>query len=710
MSRTSAMLLLLAGAVGAGAASGGEVRFFSQSSREDFAAGTLEGTAVDELGALRLGQEIERVAGIEEPFVLCAARHPDGWVVGTGNSGRVLLVGRDGSVETLLEADEPEVFAVHVDADGTVFAGTSPDGKIYRIPPAGEAESFFAPGERYIWALGRIPGGDLLAATGTEGRLFAVDAAGAGRVLLDAEDTHLRALSVAPDGSVLLGTADQGLILRLEPDGAVRTLHDARQPEVVAFARSEEGAVWAALVASEAGLVPAEPEDDGAGGPQAGSVSVTVEGREGGNAESAGPRSEIVLLGPDGSVETLWRFEQETVYDLAAAGGGLWVATGLEGQLFAWRNGSMLREQDVEERQVVALVPGEGELGFATTNAGAFYRTRAATRSEGTFVSAPLDAGAGARFGVLHWVGELPRGGGVELQARSGMSAQPDRTWSDWQSVGEGRETSLATVPPGRYLQWRARLVAAGVDSPVISAVEISYRQTNLPPRIETFEVLDPGQVLVPTTFNPNEQIYEPAHPNRQGIFTSLQPAGERDATRLKTLWRHGYRTLQWKVEDPNGDDLRAALDFRPEAGADWLPMEEELAEPYYSFDSTVLADGVYRFRLRIDDGLDNAGEAATAERVSPPVVVDHSPPDVVEVRRGEEGLEVTVEDALGPLREASVSWDGAVWLPAAPADGLLDGRREVLRLPARPASLVLLRLMDASFNVRTVDLSEARP
>jgi hypothetical protein len=70
----------------------------------------------------------------------------------------------------------------------------------------------------------------------------------------------------------------------------------------------------------------------------------------------------------------------------------------------------------------------------------------------------------------------------------------------------------------------------------------------------------------------------------------------------------------------------------------------------------------------------------------------------------------VTVEDALGPLREASVSWDGAEWEPAEPVDGLLDGRHEVLRLPLRPAGLVLLRLMDASFNVRTVDLSEGRP
>jgi hypothetical protein len=138
--------------------------------------------------------------------------------------------------------------------------------------------------------------------------------------------------------------------------------------------------------------------------------------------------------------------------------------------------------------------------------------------------------------------------------------------------------------------------------------------------------------------------------------------------------------------------------------------MEGELTELHYSFDATALADGFYRFRLRLDDGLGNPAEPASAERISPPVVIDHSPPVVVSTREEEGVVEVTVEDALGPLRDASVSWDGEEWTPATPADGLLDGRREVLRLPMRDAQLVLLRLMDAAFNVRTYDLSERRP
>jgi hypothetical protein len=703
------LLAVGVGALGATPSLAGEVRFLSQASAEDFVAGTPDGTTIDTLGSLRLGRQVERIAGIEEPFVLCAAPHVDGWVVGTGNSGRVLLVGRDGTVRTLLEAAEPEVFAVHVDPDGTIFAGTSPGGKVYRILPEGESDVFFESEERYIWALDRASDGALLVATGTEGRLWAVDEAGTGTLLLDSEETHLRALANGEDGSVLLGTSGQGLILRLDPSGGVRTLYDAQQPEVVAFARGEGGAIWAALVASEATLAPQVEEAAGGEDGDEGSAAVTVEGGNG--TTKQGPRSEVVRVAADGTVQSVWRFAEETVYDLAvAASGTLWVATGLEGQLFSWRDGAMLVEQDVDERQIVALVPGEVGVAFATTNAGALYRTLEAPRSSGIFVSAPLDAGAGSRFGLLRWIGEAPEGTSVGFRARSGMSATPDRTWGEWQAIDRGREASLAALPLGRYLQWEAELGAADGVSPLIAGVEISYRQSNLPPRIESFQVLDPGQVLVSATFNPSDQVYEPAHPNRQGIFNSLEASGERDAGRLKTLWRHGYRTLRWTAEDPNADDLRAALAFRPEGRETWLPMEEELTDPYYSFDATVLADGVYRFRLSIDDGADNPGEAVTVERVSPPVVVDHSPPAVVTTHTRENILEVTVEDALGPLREASVSWDGAEWEPAVPADGLLDGRREILRLPLRPAGLLLLRLMDASFNVRTVDLSGDLP
>ncbi len=714
-----------------------EVRVFQTQTQGGFLAGTLEGLSVDPLGRLELAHRAERLTALGEPFLLSAAPLKDSWVVGTGNAGRVFRIGGKGEVTELFAAPEPEIFAVWSDADGTVFAGASPGGKVYRIPagaPAAKGELYFDSGETYVWALARAADGALLVATGTQGKLFRVTGQGKGTVLYDSDDTHVRALETLPDGGVLLGTAGEGLVIRLDAKGSVRTLHDASQPEVVSLAVAPDGTIYAGLVASEASLIdgtratPIVPSAGAgaspvAGSPQAQSQAAVIvsEGEAAAmvgmrKPDDKGPRSEVVRIAPTGLVESVWSFTDETVYDLLWQGDRLWVATGLEGKLFSYDGSQMLLEKDVDERQVVALVAGgAGQPGpaFATTNAAAFYRLTSGTEQTGTYTSAALDAGQVARFGSFRWRGEAPRGSELRFSFRSGVSAEPDRTWSPWTEPRTGREVALTGVPPGRYVQWRAEFRAPDGVSASLYGVELSYRQENLSPRIEGLTALDPGQILVPSNFNPSNQVFEPAHPNREGIFTTLEEAAALDDGRLKPLWKKGYRSLRWSAADPNGDELIYELSFRPvdPAGAmaegSWLPVAKDLEDDYYSFDATVLPDGVYRFRLVASDRPSNeAAEARSSERLSEPVVIDHSLPVLGRVERGG-SLSVTVSDELSPLREAVWSADAGEWKQAEPADGLLDGRAEVLHLNVPGgASLVLLRVTDAAYNVVTFDLS----
>ena len=189
----------------------------------------------------------------------------------------------------------------------------------------------------------------------------------------------------------------------------------------------------------------------------------------------------------------------------------------------------------------------------ATTNAAAFYRITAGTETSGTYTSAALDAGQVARFGTFRWRGEVPEKGGLRVSFRSGVSAEPDHTWSAWTEPREGREIPLAGVPLGRYVQWRAELNGSERSSPRFYEVELSYRQENLRPKIALFAALEPGQVLVPANFNPSNQVFEPAHSARSGIFTTLTPGSEDEGGgRVKALWKLGYQTLRWTAMDPN--------------------------------------------------------------------------------------------------------------------------------------------------------------
>ena len=177
--RLRATFVALAAILFAGALAATTVKIFQIQGASAFLSGSFEGVRLDDEGALTLGAERERIGRLSEPFAYSAVALPDGWAVGTGNDGKVYQVASNGTVSELLDAPEPDIFALWADADGTLFAGSSPDGKVYRIRN-GKAEAFFDPRATYIWAIARGSDGVLWVATGVEGKLFRVEYGGIG--------------------------------------------------------------------------------------------------------------------------------------------------------------------------------------------------------------------------------------------------------------------------------------------------------------------------------------------------------------------------------------------------------------------------------------------------------------------------------------------------------------------------------------------------
>ena len=720
------------------AADAAEVKVFRADSREAALAGTLEGLSVDPLGGVELARRLERLSVIDEPFVFSAAALADGWVVGTGNAGKILKIDRQGVVSELAALPEPEIFAVHAGDNGTLYAASSPRGKVYRLD-AGVAEVVHDPEDAYVWDLATDAEGRLLVATGLAGRLLRVGAGGDVETLYESHDSHVRSIQVAADGTIFLGTAGNGLLVRLGPDGEAVTLHDAVHPEIVDLALAPSGRLYAALAASEASFVDLsanaasqageeqKEQENGGGG---GGVTVVVPGSETVGSRSStfsGPRSLVLEISPDGEASEVARFASETVHSLLWHEGELWIGTGQEGKLYCVSDQRLIQEATLEDRQIVGLVAGTAGAAAVTANASALYHLHAEAETEGTWTSSVLDAAQVARFGSFQWRGRQPQGAGVEVAFRSGMSGAPDATWTPWsESVavrctgcdaagngaagrGSGQDTAFAGVASGRYVQWRAKLARRSKgDGPRLEGADLSYLQDNLKPEIEKLAALDPGEILVPASFNPQNQTFEPWSPNRDGIFTTLRLERPKEDGRFKKLWKKGYRTLQWSAKDANSDPLTYRLDFRPEPEADgWLPMAEAIDESHYSFDATALPDGAYRFRLIASDSQDRSGaEALSDEKLSRPVVIDNTPPMLESVRRTGASISVELADALSPIRNVALSIDAGQWRPVPAADGLLDGRRETLRVEVQDgARLVLLRVSDAAHNVIAFDL-----
>ena len=700
--------LLVAALIGAPSVAS-EVEILRVANREAALEGETDGVSVGPLGELRPAPVVEKLLGFDEPFVFSAASAERGWILGTGNDGKVFFTDRQGGTRVIARLPEPEVFAVHGSSSG-VFAAGSPDGRVYRLS-GGEAEPLFNPEATYVWALAQDSKGRILAATGLPGRLLRFDGERV-ETLYESPDAHVRSLLIATDGSIYLGTAGQGLVVRLDPQGRAETLYDASEPEVLAFADAGDR-IYVALLASEASFVDLSPPSSEEG-EAAESPTPTIGSRSG---DHEGPRSVVLSVAADGTIEPVAQLVDETIHALAFYGTSgqeqLWVGTGQEGRLYRLSEDELILEAELEDRQVVALAEGPGAhsgraLGVVTANSAAVYRLDGSLHPQGVYSSKIHDLGQASDFGVFRWRGSLPSEARVEVAFRSGMSADPDATWSSWtpaRTITPGQELPLGELS-GRFLQWRLQLETGTDPGPRIQETELSYRQRNKAPEIKLFSAQDPGLILVPQSFNPTSTTFEPWSPNRDGIFTSVRK--ERESSQVKTLWKKGYRTLKWEATDANDDPLSYALEVRPDKeGAPWVSMVEGLEETWFSFDSTVLPDGVYRFRLTATDEASNQGQALRAREITEPTTIDHSGPEVVKVTRGKGRLTVEVRDARSPLRDAQWSVDAASWQNARPVDGLLDSRRERLVLEVPESSgWVILRLTDAAFNVVTLDLS----
>ena len=294
----------------------------------------------------------------------------------------------------------------------------------------------------------------------------------------------------------------------------------------------------------------------------------------------------------------------------------------------------------------------------------------------------------------------MPPGSNLEVAFRSGESAAPDTTWSPWSPFASAASAGKVTAPPGRFLQWKLKMSSAAERSPVVRRVEAAYRNRNSGPAVEAFFAMGPNEVFARSAAS-GSNVFETTAPDEKGIFTTLEEA-KAEAPPRKLL-RKGYRTLTWKTTDPDGDPLVHALAFRPASSDGWIPLESDLRETFYSFDTTSLPDGEYVFRLTAEDGEANPGEGKSASRETSPVPIDNTPPAIRRNGSGASPFLFEVADAASPVTDVEYSVNAREWVRVEPEDGLSDSRTETYRITLSAADrggYLLVRATDASRNV----------
>ena len=723
---------------------------WEMTSYSDFVRGRFDGISLSREGRLSLAPKLETVFTSDQPVIWSVAEAPDGTLyAGTGHRGRVYRIDRTGKGSLLWTAEQPEVFAVAVDRGGAVYAGTSPDGKVYRIEN-GQATEYFAPQTRYIWSLATGLDGALYVGTGDQGKVFRVTGAGRGELYYDTGQSHITGLAVDSEGRVLAGTEPNGILYRISAKDKAFVLYDASLPEIRAIVPMPDGTVYVAALGgsvakrAQSAAQAAQGMAGGAGATTA-TTTITVEAQNTGPGEikppepakpqpqSAAPvstpqvstqftpvvdvtgvdKSAVYRINPDNTVETLWSSKEENVYDLLALEKQILFSTDNNGRIYGLapdRRVTLVAQTN--EGETTRLLPSDHSVLAATSNMGRIFRLGETPGASGSYEAPVHDSGTASRWGSLNWRADVPAGCSVRFRTRSGNSAKPDRTWSDWSQPLADASGSRITSPNARYIQWKAEL-AGGVPSgpggtPVLDSITLAYLPQNSPPVVKSINVVMQS-VAASQTAKPAASSSSSAYSvtvSDTGDFTSSAAAG----TPTQTLPRAASQqiTVAWQAEDPDGDRLVYSVYFRGEGETQWKLLRGDTHDNSVTFDADVLADGKYFFRVVASDR--EANPPATAREgqlVSAPVMIDNTPPvvtiTVVRHSGAAAHIEFEAADAASALRRCEYSLDAASWVPVAAADGIIDSLREkfVLDLTglAPGEHLLVIRAADSANN-----------
>ncbi len=693
----------------AGAAFAEGTRTWEQSKFEDLVKGTPKGVAVHSSGGLELAPSFKPLHTTPSTYIWALASDDAGNIyAAAGAPARVYRITPDGQASTIFEPQELQVQAL-VQDDGVLYAATSPDGKVYKIQqvaaatpretgkkkaalektkieaePSWTASVYFDPRTKYIWDLALDHAGNLYVATGDHGEIYRVTPKGEHSLFFKSDEVHIRVLALDPKGNLIAGSDGSGLVYRISPSGDAFVLFGAPKKEITAIAIDSAGNIYAAGAGEKrpsatpssysSTSVPTAPTPSTSGIQQPGIVinapqpsTSTITANVPSASSGPGGGSEIYRIAPDGSPNRIWTSRDDLVYALAFdQHGRLLAGTGNRGHIFAINGEDDFTDLlKASATQVTAFTkaPGGG-LYVSSSNLGKLFLLGPGADSEGTYDSDVFDAHIFSRWGHAEFRGA----GNVELFTRSGNVDNPDRNWSPWTKI-DLQKNPVAGVPAARFIQWRT-VLRDGSPSPRVEGVTLNYLPKNIAPDIDDISV------QVGTRYQPS--------PKPAGSDTGSNSGGNASQQHFDPPTVHDRDSIgvKWNAHDDNDDQLVYAVYYRTDGQSRWLLLKDNLPDKFYSFDSSLLPDGGYTFKIIASDAPSHSpNEALSTEKESARVEIDTTPPRVEALNATVEGNQIHVSfraaDSFSPIKRAEYSIDANDWQFVEPVGQLSDAKSE---------------------------------
>jgi len=633
----------------------------------------------------------------------------------TGPNGKLFHTGEEaGQLVEVLDTAQANVLCLAAGPGGTVYAGTDTDGLIYRLTAQADGSyaafiAYDAP-EPEIGALLVMPDGTVYAGTADAeqarpGRMEQADDAEQGRPEGDApalddiddapapDEVDAATGPQSADGDAGDAAPDEAAPRQAKPAQAAEAADEDPGDEAVADRDAADPVTEAdrdalrelirqrLLAARKTGKIKPTSARAAGGKPRATRVARAATGESAeGNA--------VYRLDTRGFVTPVFR-DSVVIHRLAAAPAqdnrhALYIATGAEGQVYRVEPeaGETAVLLDLDAKHALAMATAGDTLMLATAEPATLVTLEAGVAKRGVYTSDILDAEQISLFGTLNITADVPAGASVMVETRSGNVNDPEvAAWSDWSQAAvfmpdaqtsalQPREVTIDS-PPARFLQYRLTLTSDGSASPAVGKVELAYVMPNRSPKLDSISA---------------------AYPKTTG--------DKAPGTNMN---------IEWEATDANGDRLLHSLAYQPAGSDKWLTIATDLADACHTWDTARVPDGRYTLRVTTSDRLDNPGDMArTAARLSDPVLIDNTPPAIADLAIDVKGDTATVSgkaaDAYAPIASIAYSVDDdELDTPILPTDLIYDSTREtfvatILGLSPGP-HVVTVRVKDARGN-----------
>ncbi len=704
----------------------------------DFEKGNLKRLALRNDGRLSLSPAIAEVFDAQTPYLWTIIEDSKGTLYSTGGgpgteTAKLIAVDAAGKGRVVTQFDGTFVYALALNAKDELFAATSPNGKVYKITD-GKPVVFYDPKQTYVWGMAFDRQGNLYLATGDQGEIHRVEPNGTGKMFFKSDESHARSIAIDKKGNVIVGTEPGGLVLRVSPDGTGFVIYQSQKREITALAVGPSDEIYVAGVGMKqttsgamTGMTPVAPtpaattptNSTGPAGAQGQRIAVAPPQTAGPTAITISGGSEVFRIDADGTPLRVFSNGTDVIYAVAIDGKGVpWIGTGNKGLVYRLDTPYLYTTLPaLSPTQATALVARRnGGLAVATGNVGKIVTVGPGLERNGTLESEVLDVAAYSNWGRLAHEAKL-NGGALTFETRSGNLERPQRNWSAWAPLKDGRVAS----PQARFLQWRATLTGSGTQSPELREVNVAYMAKNLPPRIEEVEgtpmnyrsassavaVTSAPVPRSPTSLNlpalgrsrPRMQLGVPM------AMTALQ------SQPLMLTYQRGSVGARWLAIDDNGDSLIYKVEIKGASEIAWKLLRDKVTEQSIAWDSTAFPDGQYQVRVTVSDAPANPpGQGLTASMESEPFTIDNTPPVITNLTAEPASTNMNVrfhvKDELTVLAKVEYSVDGGDWMVAEPTTRLTDSKEHDYHLlvtrPGFGEILVAVRATDANDNVAT--------